>query len=243
MKKGRLPRRVVLLIAAAVLLLGLSAVGGTWAALSYYSDNFNVQMQTQKMGVTLNENGKSITEGTLLEDLKGKDTNPVVVVPGKRYQEELSVTNSGTMDTYVRVVLRRYWKDGEGKKAQNLSPDTIRLSLNEEDWIEDRNASTAEQTILYYTRVLSPDETSALMCNTLQIDPQVSRQVTQLNLGDEGIVNTVFDYDGYSFCLKAEVDAVQTHNAVEAIKSAWGVDVEIDADGNLSLPYIYDNAE
>lgn len=34
-------------------------------------------------------------------------------------------------------------------------------------------------------------------------------------------------YDGYSFNLDAEVDAVQTHNAKAAIKSAWGVDVSV----------------
>lgn len=35
--------------------------------------------------------------------------------------------------------------------------------------------------------------------------------------------------------VEAEVDAVQTHNAQSAIKSAWGVDVEVDANGMLRL--------
>ena len=35
--------------------------------------------------------------------------------------------------------------------------------------------------------------------------------------------------------LEAEADAVQTHNAAEAIKSAWGVDVNVSEDGSLSL--------
>ena len=45
----------------------------------------------------------------------------------------------------------------------------------------------------------------------------------------------LFAYDGYRFYLKAEVDAVQTHNAAEAVKSAWGVDAEVAEDGTLSL--------
>ena len=48
-------------------------------------------------------------------------------------------------------------------------------------------------------------------------------------------ITTTFAYDGYRFNLKAEVDAVQTHNAEDAIKSAWGVDVEIREDGTLQL--------
>ena len=34
---------------------------------------------------------------------------------------------------------------------------------------------------------------------------------------------------------QAEADAVQTHNAADAIKSAWGADVVISKDGSLSL--------
>ena len=48
-------------------------------------------------------------------------------------------------------------------------------------------------------------------------------------------ITTSYDYDGYSFHVEAEVDAVQTHNAKDAIKSAWGVDVVIDSDGTLRL--------
>ena len=42
-------------------------------------------------------------------------------------------------------------------------------------------------------------------------------------------------YDGYKFFLEAEVNAVQTHNAADAIKSAWGVDVNVSADKKISL--------
>ena len=36
-----------------------------------------------------------------------------------------------------------------------------------------------------------------------------------------------YDYDGYSFQIAAEVDAVQTHNGKDAVKSAWGIDGSI----------------
>ena len=48
-------------------------------------------------------------------------------------------------------------------------------------------------------------------------------------------VTTVYEYDGAAFILEAEVDAVQTHNAQDAIRSAWGVEVSVDENGRLSL--------
>mgnify|MGYP000037232964 CR=1 FL=1 len=54
---------------------------------------------------------------------------------------------------------------------------------------------------------------------------------------DNGLttITTTYEYDGALFVLEATVDAVQTHNAKDAIKSAWGVDVNISDDGALSL--------
>ena len=50
---------------------------------------------------------------------------------------------------------------------------------------------------------------------------------------EEGtVITTEYAYDGYSFQVEVEADAVQTHNAADAIKSAWGVDVNVSEDGN-----------
>ena len=35
-------------------------------------------------------------------------------------------------------------------------------------------------------------------------------------------VTTTYVYDNVAFQIEAQVDAVQTHNASDAIKSAWG---------------------
>ena len=44
-----------------------------------------------------------------------------------------------------------------------------------------------------------------------------------------------YEYDGYTFNIEVEADAVQTHNAVDALKSAWCVDVTVAGDGSISL--------
>ena len=133
-KKSFSVKPVILLSAAALLLLG-STVGSARAALTYYSENYSVQMSTSNIGVSLIENGDKISyrdynendewnesTGTLLSDLKKEK-----LVLGKTYDEKLSVTNSGSIDSYVRVILYKSWSKGEGVNAvkdTTLGPKT-----------------------------------------------------------------------------------------------------------------------
>jgi hypothetical protein len=219
-------KSLLLLSAAALLLLG-STIGSTRAALTYYSDNYNTQVSLANIGVAIIENDKQVDDGKLLEG--------VTVVPGKEHTEALKVKNSGSIDTYVRVVLKKYWKDAEGKKATELSPDMIQLPLPEDSgWVADEAASTQERTVLYYTQPLAAGSDTEAFAETLKLDNRIAGAVTKTDTGN-GSFTITYDYDGYTFHIEAEADAVQARNGKDAIKSAWGVDVEIDADGTLSL--------
>lgn len=249
MKKKKFPFRVttaVLLSASAVLLIG-STVGSTRAALTYYSENYGAEVTVSNIGVSLLENGETVsrrdydsngewneTSGALLADLQEE-----TIVPGKEYDEALAVSNSGSIDSYVRVILNKSWTDSEGSTDPNLSPELIDLNLlTDNGWIIDEDASTAERTILYYTNILPAGETTPALSDTVRIDPAVADKVTEEVTTDENGYKTItftYAYDGYTFELEAEVNAVQTHNAQDAIKSAWGVDVDVADDGTISL--------
>ena len=249
MKKKKFPFRVttaVLLSASAVLLIG-STVGSTRAALTYYSENYGAEVTVSNIGVSLLENGETVsrrdydsngewneTSGALLADLQEE-----TIVPGKEYDEALAVSNSGSIDSNVRVILNKSWTDSEGSTDPNLSPDLIDLNLlTDNGWIIDEDASTAERTILYYTNILPAGETTPALSDTVRIDPAVADKVTEEVATDENGYKTItftYAYDGYTFELEAEVNAVQTHNAQDAIKSAWGVDVDVADDGTISL--------
>ena len=249
MKKKKFPFRVttaVLLSASAVLLIG-STVGSTRAALTYYSENYGAEVTVSNIGVSLLENGETVsrrdydsngewneTIGTLLADLQEE-----TIVPGKEYDEALAVSNSGSIDSYVRVILNKSWTDSEGSTDPNLSPELIDLNLlTDNGWIIDEDASTAERTILYYTNILPAGDTTPALSDTVRIDPAVADKVTEEVTTDENGYKTItftYAYDGYTFELEAEVNAVQTHNAQDAIKSAWGVDVDVADDGTISL--------
>ena len=43
-------------------------------------------------------------------------------------------------------------------------------------------------------------------------------------------ISNTYKYNGIEFGLKVEADAVQTHNAKDAIRSAWGIEVSGEDD-------------
>lgn len=248
-------------VLAAILLL-TSGIGGARAALTYYSENYTARVSMSNIGVTLNENGEAVSYrdyeqdgdwsqetgtllGKMLDEDAGGDGNASVKI-GKTYPEELSVTNSGDISQYVRVSVFRYWCDAEGNKNREVSPAMIGLKLGDTDisrlapdtgWLVDEDASTSERTVLYYNRVLAPGETTTLFADSLTIDRGIAAKVTRTeeeNADGAIVITTTYDYDGYSFCVEAKVDAVQEHNAEDAVYSAWGRDVSISG-GTLSL--------
>ena len=233
-RKKRIPKKSILLLSAAVLLLLGSTIGSTRAALTYYSENYVAGMELSSIGVSLLENGEVVSsrdykgngawegeaDGVLLNGFLKEGEK---IIPGKNYDEVLSVKNSGNIDTYVRVIVTTNWLDKEGKPATNLDPSLIKLNY-ENGWVKDEAASTTERTVLYYQGILTSGS-EATFAKSLQIDPAICRKLTQTV--NDNVYTYTYEYDGYSFQIAAEVDAVQTHNAADAIKSAWGVDASM----------------
>lgn len=246
--KRRLFMRSALLFAASAALLLASTVGSTRAALTYYSD-YELQVTVPSIGISLLENEKVVSHRNYVDDhwssdgtgslLSGILEEGETLKPGKRYAEELRVSNSGSIDTYVRVILCRSWKDANGNKDTTLTPALIGLELKDGDgWMMDETASTPERIVLYYVRPLAPGESTPTFCDAVRIDPMIATKVIKNKTTDANgnkVITTSCAYDGYQFSLEAEVDAVQTHSAAEAVKSAWGIDVAVAEDGSLSL--------
>ena len=151
-----------------------------------------------------------------MTSIPGKDTKMEF---GKAYAEELAVQNTGEIDQYVRVTIYKWWEDASGKQ-RNVYPGYINLKLTLEDgWVEDQSASTEERTVLYYTKPLARGE-SVIFAEEFSIAQDVMSIVRQ-----DGNGGTVHAYEGLTACVDVDVDAVQTHNAEDAILSAWGVRV------------------
>ncbi len=235
--KGRLGT-LLLLALAAICLLG-STVGSTRAALQIYSEYYEARVGMYDIGITLTENGKEIAvrdyankmaqgeestgwttkNGSLLEHMLEESDHKLVLE--KSYRENLSVVNSGSIPEYVRVCIRRYWVDENGEKVTTMNPSWIRLTLDEDGWWKNEAECTDECTVLYYRSELAKGA-SVSFCKNIAIDKAVAK-VTKTQVST-GIVKTTYDYEGKKFVLEVDADAVQNHNADEAIRSAWGVD-------------------
>lgn len=267
------PTATIALFAVAAGLLLFSTIGGAYAALTYFSETYNGQVELQDIGVTLMEKGehddaaKAVAYRDYTKDtqddwketegethtgvlLSGMLAEDEVFVPGKAYKEEISCANTGTIDQYVRITLRKYWTDPQGNKVftkqkdtdyttPELTPDLIKFTFpNADSWILDtqNSSETEERQIYYYNKLLTAgsDTTNTPLTGTLTVDPSVTLRVTKTISDDGKTITTSYDYDGWQFCVEATVDAVQDHNAVDAIKSAWGRDVSISG-GALQL--------
>lgn len=242
------------MFALAVMLLFAGIVGGTQAALQTPSDSFVSAFNMRHIGVTLLENEKEVAwrnygqnagsgfsdtsavGNLVLNDLDGDAELKL----GKQYPFEISVQNSGTIDQYVRVTIRKYWvknATGSGDKGyftdqgekiidDIYKPDYIELSYNGSAynngrWIVDPNAHTVERDVYYYNGILSPGQKSDLLFDHLAISNNVTTASAKTVDGNKTIYT--YAYDGYGFVIEAEVDAVQTHNKDAAIASAWGL--------------------
>ena len=120
-------------------MLVFATAGSTRATLTYLSDNYLAQIDVKSIGVTLIENGSDVSwrdyqhkddawneaTGVLLSDML-ENAGDKEVVLGKKYDEQLAVKNSGTIDQYVRVTVNHYWADEDGsKKRTDLDPSMI----------------------------------------------------------------------------------------------------------------------
>lgn len=232
------PKGTLVIFAAAIGLLLFSSVGGARAALTYYSENHMTKIETQEIGVALVEGEAQVNgpkgSGKLLQGLVPEGEKFQI---GKKYDELLSVENTGEIDQYVRVVIYTYWEDKDGKKVQTVDPYNIELTFaNKDEWWKDDGASTRERTVLYCKKRLvgslsenSGDKVTKPFITGLRINEDVGKIATQ----DKD--NISFDYQGLKFQVKVDVDAVQTHNAEDAILSSWGKNVTVNEDGSLNF--------
>ena len=245
-KLRRYPLWLIIALALAVILFLFSAVGGARAALTIFSDDYVTEFSMYHIGITLNENEKPLAwrnysneswtvngDAKLLGGISGFKY-------GTTYDEKLSVTNSGSIDEYVRVTVYKYWTDENGNKRTDLDPNLIKLNfLLDNGWVLDKAYSTdPERTVLYYTKALGTGETTPFFTDTVTVDGSIKNYVTQTEEKNEDtgytVVTNHYLYDGKEFCIEVQADGVQTHNAEDAILSAWGRKVTV-SDGTLTL--------
>ena len=212
-KKKASPIIVGILFAVAAVMIVTGTIGGVKAApLITNNQDYLAEMVLTDIGIQITENGEIVPDG---QDLMAWLTKPEFKI-GKTYDEPLAVTNSGTINEYVRVSVYKYWTDKDGKDV-TLDPGLITLHfVTDGGWTINEEESTEERTVLYYKEPIKPGDDSTVFMDTVTIDGKVARAISILE-GEEKL-----DYDGVTFHIQVVADGVQDHNGDAAMTSAWG---------------------
>lgn len=231
----KIVRNPLIILAAGLVVVGASSVGATRAAVTYSEGAEQVDFSTSKLSVDLRElqgddyvsisGDKGLTFPSIAED---GDNFKI----GKKYSEDVKIVNdsTGTYDEYVRVVVRKSWKNADGSKSTVLNPEHIELGTPN-GWIS--GDKTEEQEVFYYTAPLAPGD-EVQFVDSITISNNVLSFVKNVEGDTAGTVVNEYKYDGKIFSVELKVDAVQAHNAEEAILGAWGVKATVDEAGNIT---------
>lgn len=254
------PVSTIMIFVLAAALLAIGGIGGAIAVPTYESNFYTSQIGMQDIGVSLLENGQirshrnynSTMDGTWDLEVPGvlrfdgeSSGSPFkfeTLVPGVTYPEVLQIQNTGSINTYNRVTIYKYWLDEEENKTNKLSPKMIHLHyVNKDVWMHDTNSDTDERTVLYYAPLLlgtidggGTGQLSVPFVDTVTLDGVLATMVEKDTSEDGKTITTKYKYNDYYFCVEVTVDAVQEKNAEDAILSCWGKNVNIMADLSMS---------
>lgn len=234
-KGTKLSKRTVALLAAAAVMLGSGGAMGAKAAPNIIANNpYDATLSLNSLTVDITEqvaggSVKTVSDGALT--LTADKTLSI----GKTYDDVISINNNGAADEYVRVLVRRYWTDADGKRL-DLSPEYI--ELNEAAGWTKVKGSNEEYTVYYLTAPLAAESGKDLFTG-FRINEAVKTEGKKIMIGskeygsdeaaaaaahDGDTITYTYTYNGCMFNVEAEAQSVQTHNSAEAIRSLWGVD-------------------
>ena len=219
-----IPVLMIALAVSAVIMVLSGSVVGSRAVLVLDSSKYDADVTLNEgVAVALKEKEKVVSgDDALMTSLVAEDETFKV---GQTYAEKLSVSNTGTEPAFVRVTITRYWETN-GKKNPGLDPSLIKLTFAD-GWTEDKSAETSERIVLYRDTALPAGEDSAFVTG-LTIDSKTGTITVQTE--KSGVVTNTYAYNDAKFMVEVKADAVQTHSAEAAVKSAWGRSVTVSGD-------------
>ncbi len=216
-----------LLMGAAVVLLAAAAAGGSLAA-GQASGNAPVTapLQAPNLTIAFNSDNGSAEEVDVVFD--------GVVMPGDEkvaVTDNYSVKNTGSVDSYIRVTVRKYWADKEtGEKLEDLDASKITLNPNSNDWLEVESLASlfdvedsGETQVFYCTTPVDAGEATAALLESFDIADSLTNEYADKAIVLEAVAEGVqFAGAGYN-----EVNAA-------GINASWGVQVDLDENGNIT---------
>lgn len=144
------------------------------------------------------------------------------------------VSDQNSIDSYVRIIITKYWTDSNNEEDDSLNLDFIEVNINEDSgWFIDENASTPTRLIAYYENILPTGEETPAAIDSIRINSNLQNEYEVSKNGNN--VSIANKYDNHFFNIEIEANAIQSHNAVDAAVQHWGVNINIDSSGKLTL--------
>ncbi len=164
------------------------------------------QVEMSSIGTSIVENGVVVANRNYVSDGKWDETSGILfrnivdvngnLKIGKKYPYEISVKNSGEIDTYVRIILKKSMYNKDGEKATDLSLDALDLHLlNSDDWIVDETVTTKDRMVMYYKKILLVGETTTSLTDYIRIDDSILWKAEEKNITEKnGYATIMMDY-------------------------------------------------
>lgn len=178
------------LIGLLVLTLVALLTAGTWA---WFTDRDEVT--------------NTFTAGTVEVEIIEEYTPVIDWTPGTKSKKEVSVKNTGSKASYVRVSLTPVWgtedEDGQFAAEPGLPVDNVQLDWNSSDWVYVALGETGGGWY-YYKSILAADTETALLLSWVTLASETDER-----------------YQGKVLRIVVNAEAVQASH--EAYKDAWGL--------------------
>ena len=208
----KLYKNPLLILILGLVVISAGSITATRAAMVYQSAAERVNFSTAEISVEIKE---LVDNGYVTVD-KQKGLSFPEVAKDQNFK-------------IVRVVLRKSWF--KGGKSTDLDPSLINIEVAD-GWYKNEAESTAEQSVYYMLTPLGCGKEVEFV-KSISVDNKVTNLITQKET--ETSIETEYLYSGESLFVQIQADAVQTHNAEDAIYAAWGVKAKCDTadDGKI----------
>ncbi len=184
-------KKKVRILSILVIAVTLATAG---AAMAWFSDTAAPVTNTFNAGtVAITLNDTLAGEEFPLEGISN-------INPGDYYDKEISVTSTGTKETYVRVKLTLLWNPREGYEGETLSNDVVSMNIDTVNWV------LGTDGWYYYKYILT------------STSPNTTNLLDGLTFNGPLMDN---NYQGATFSLSVQAEASQASHY--AFISTWGI--------------------
>lgn len=215
-------KRFLLMGATAVLVMS-AVVGGTLAAGQATAEN-PVTAPLAAATLNIEWNGQQNISAPVLLEMQNYNLMPADII---ELTNTYSVKNTGSVDSYIRVTVTKYWTDEFGNKMPEMDASNIYLQADTDNWLQAEqlfgDQTMNETQVFYYKYPVAAGHSTADLLKQIEISASIGNEYTNKKVQLEAVADAV----QFAGANESELNA-------KGILASWGVAATFDANGNLT---------